>query len=200
MRKIILIILTVFFFSEISAQVTLKNDTIVKKYFDKSEITELLKLVSFFDKSVLKDCESKEILDSCYVKYYSAIYEKAISTGDIDFNIDNNELHEIVENLSESTFNKIWSYHDFINKETGEHIQVLNILVRNDYMKLVNEMSKVDTTFQDYYDSVRSAGDISPSLISGVLYFCRKFDYKIERVRLFLAIHYSTILYRKELD
>jgi len=200
MKKTLIFILTVFLSIEISAQITLENDTIVNKYFDKSEIKELHKLVIFFDNIVLNNCVLEDSLAICYTKYYKEIYETAILTGNIDFKLDRNKLNDTVDSLSKSTFNKIWKYRDFVHRKTGEHIQELQIKLQSNYFDFIIESAKVDSKWKAYYDNIMTAGDISPTLISGVLYNCEQFNFDFERERLFLAIHHLTILYRRELD
>ncbi|NPA68438.1 MAG: hypothetical protein GXO50_07515, partial [Chlorobi bacterium] len=115
----------------------LKNDKLLAKYFNRSEINDLEKILHLFENEINKDCNETPVV--CFKKFL----DKARN----NIAIENFEFSErlngkiIQENISKSTFDKIW-YNSYMYKNKNQDsVPVIMIKTKSNYIDCLKELS-----------------------------------------------------------
>lgn len=168
---------------------TLEDYPLIIKTFNQSEISDLKKVLSFFDNEMRIEFKSKSIQ-----KNYSSFYKKSLKeldSGRIYVGFTFKKQAKLIEELKETTFNGIWDVgKSFTEKDT---INVINLKVKGVYAKFLKELGKENKAIKRYIDDLVFNYDITPEQSYFFINNYDSLDITDERVRLMIAIHYLTL-------
>ena len=201
MKKILtilaLILSQIVFGQNISKQ--LEEDTLIDKFFNKSDIESISKLIETYDNWILFKTGETDI-NSGYHLFFGVV-ENCNSTNELisKISLPKTILDTILLNFdSKHTLPTFWELE--INRKMNQFDTISVSLRLNSfapYRKYLNELSNKETFLKDYLKSIDAAYGISPSLIAGVANYHDNFDFKEIRWRLFYTIHYMTVSYKE---
>jgi|FLOH01.1.fsa_nt_gi hypothetical protein len=183
----------------------LESASNIKSIFNKVEIEDLNKILSYFDNHVssLQHCENIKISE-CYHNYCSDLeFEVNNGSGSIILRMPYKKQQELYKTLNESTFNQIWGYykywkvdpkdrHKSIRERRRDTLKGLDISCHGKYSEYLKELGLNNINVKEYYNNLQAAGGISPPMI-GDLVFCKYWDLSDINIRLLVAIHYLTL-------
>lgn len=171
----------------------LSNDQTIKESFDKTEINDLKKIQSFFDKSIgLTESDTQENLEKVYTDFFlqNSNIEKI---SDFNLSINFNDQKELYNQLDQKTFNNIWTI-SRLNK-LGSNDSLENIILNRQgkYVAFIKTLGKQDSVINNYYNSLEIAGDISPTMVADLIKNYKNYNVIDPKIRLIIAIHYLTL-------
>ena len=171
----------------------LLNDQTTKKLFTTTEINDLAKIQTFFDKSIgLTDSDKQENVEKVYTDFFlqNADIEKV---ADFKTLINFSDQKELYNQLDENTFNDIWEISWSKKGNSVDSLQHIQLNGHGKYMDLLKTVGKQDTVINNYYNSLEIAGDISPSMFADLVRNYENYNINDSKIRLIIAIHYLTI-------
>ncbi|MDR2916350.1 MAG: hypothetical protein LBV74_16240 [Tannerella sp.] len=164
--------------------------------FDKSEIEDLTRILFFFNEQI---CPAKEVADGvniqeCYHDFFAHMLEKE-KTGNFDIGISFQKQKEMYDQISESTFNQIWFFGESLRFNSPDAFSEKYIFFTNNgkYWKFLEEFGKENANIKKYFDTLYLTGDMSPTVVSNILYAFEWCDTEDVRIQLLIAIHYLTL-------
>ncbi|WP_321288302.1 hypothetical protein [uncultured Sunxiuqinia sp.] len=202
MKNLFLVLTIIIAFScTTQKQNNLSNDETIKESFNSTEINDLTKIQSFFDKSIgLTENKNQENLEKVYTYFFleNSDIEKA---ANFKLSINFNDQKELYNQLDEKTFNDIWEISwskKWNSNDTIKHVQLNR---QGKYVQFLKTFGEQDSVINNYYNSLEIAGDISPAMVADLAKNYKNYNVKDPKIRLIIAIHYLTIndqLERKE--
>ncbi len=194
MKNLFLISMMIFALSCTSQkQNDLSNDQTIKESFNTTEINDLTKIQSFFDKSIgLTESDKQENLEKVYTDFFlqNSDIEKI---SDFKLSINFNDQKELYNQLDKKTFDDIWeiSWSKEINSiDTLKQIQLNR---QGGYVKFLKTFGEQDSVINNYYNSLEIAGDISPTMVADLIKNYKNYNVNDPKIRLIIAIHYLTL-------
>ncbi|MCF6347024.1 MAG: hypothetical protein L3J20_01830 [Flavobacteriaceae bacterium] len=190
MKKTIIIfflIIAVSCITNDSNQKSLKNSEALNKIFSKEEVSDLHKVLTFFDTQIMDSFKS-ESLNESYGMFNLRDLElkkEGLIFGDIPLL----EQKKIISSLGESTFNEVWLLGKSF-RENGEEVSILFINPDGKYANYLEELGVRNGFFKNYIKIVKETGDIPPILFYSITDNYKDFDISDENIRLVIAIHY----------
>ena len=162
----------------------------IKKTFLKTEIRDLQLLYDFFNQTI---CNSDKDLNDCYDVFSKKVKQEADS-GLINLHIPFKQQQKVYQQFEDSTFDEIWAFGKASTPDSP-NISRLEVYFRSDgnFMKFLKKASKKDEFIKVYYESVKAAGEPTPSLILGVIENYDKLNIYDTKVKFVIAIHYLTV-------
>jgi len=189
MKKQICILLLAFSFflnnCNKTKYVHLENDSLVKKHFNKNEIKDLRNILFFFENEINKNCDKTN--KECFRQYLKNGGENYKNKK---LGINKEKQANILKNISNSTFNKIWRY----GYRTKDSIDIIMINPGSKYMDFLEDLGSVKPNIKKYYNAATSIPVVlNAGSINYVFFHYNDFDLKDEKERLVLAIHFLTL-------
>jgi hypothetical protein len=179
-------------------QSKLSGNKTFRKTFTESEIQDLQLLFDFFNESICSETNTEDF-SVCYKEFFKKL-EKSEETGEIHLDIPFDKQMKVYDSFSDSTFNEIWTLGKSWND--GDAPQDLyspvHFTPNGKYLKFLKSTGKDDNVIKHYYESIIATGDISPSIISGLLVNYDHYNIKDIRVRFIVAVHYLSLNDRSE--
>lgn len=176
-----------------TSQEDLKSNSTITTVFNESEIRDLTKILEFFNEQI---CATQQVdiikLSDCYQSFFKRMAE-AEKTGNIEIKIPFEEQQNLYNQINESTFNEIWNFGKSWNRNSPDTLKYIRFRYNGKYVKFLKELSNDDKIIKNYHDSFEAAGDISPSMIAGLLMNYDYYNINDLRVRLVVAVHYLTM-------
>ena len=193
MKQLIIIILVFGIINCLVAQNRLSDNKTFRKTFSTTEIKDLQLLFDFFNESICSITIAQNLND-CYQEFFS-IMEKSVQTGNIQLNIPFEKQTEIYERFSDSTFYKIWTFGKIWNypEAPQDTFRRVYFTPNGKYLDFLKRTGRRNKVIRNYYEIALTTGDISPTMIAGLLVNYRYFDIKDIRVKFIIAIHYLTL-------
>ncbi len=172
----------------------IQNNIILKKYFSKEEIIQLGKIVSFFDKKILKHCKSNDTA-KCYFSYFKGLNMSYLSNG-LSMDTMNNQI--FLNTLPKDVFNAIWEYTEGFERKKPkgkEYKRTFLMFEDKKYYKFLGEYAESNTAIKKYYSKISDCGsiDLTCGANNYLINNYDKFDFKNEIHRLIFSIHYITV-------
>ncbi|MCD4834524.1 MAG: hypothetical protein K8R31_12060 [Bacteroidales bacterium] len=191
-----LVLSQIVFGQSISKQ--LEQDTLINKFFNKSEIESISKLIESYDNWILSKTGETDI-NSGYHLFFGEVDNCESSKEFIDkVSLSKTKLDSIFLYFdSKHTLPTFWELE--INRKINQFDTISVSLRLNSfasYSKYLNELSDKESFIKDYLKSIDAAGGISPSLVAGLGKHHDKFDFSEIRWRLFYTIHFMTVSYQ----
>ena len=198
MKKIVCIFfLGIFLIGCQTEESQLGKDTLVTEIFSTNEIKSLDKLLALVDKQVMLKTNKENIpeayhtfFDTLQIYAYRQEWEKLALEEDL-----RTEIFQVLK--QDDIFDEIFVEYiprraslNGMEFENPEWLKIVDINHQGKYRELIKSMSQVDTMFKYVNESFEMCGDISPSLAAGILAYNEKYDFRIDRIRLFGAIFY----------
>lgn len=171
----------------------LANDQTIKALFNETEINDLTKIQSFFDKSIgSKVNENEENLEKLYTNFFlqNSDIEKA---SDFKLSINFGEQKELYNQLDKRTFDDIWVIGWLTKMDSNDTLKIIQLNRQGKYVELLKTIGEQDSTINNYYNSLEIAGDISPSMFADLIKNHKNYNLKDPKIRLIIAIHYLTL-------
>lgn len=170
----------------------LEDSKIVNQVFDKREIHDLQKILSFFDGQIMSSFKGKSLLDS-----YDLFNEKELelkNEGLIFGNISFSDQQKLNSKIKETTFKEIWDLGKILDiDEIGSKQSFLFINPNGKYISYLKKLGLKNKFIEDYSNIVSQNYDIPPSLVYVITDNYNKIDVSDENIRLMIAIHYLTL-------
>lgn len=202
MRKIyqIFVLLLLISCSNTTQEKLASNPTLVE-VFENSEIQDMSIILEFFNEQICLNQETVEnnVID-CYQNFFKRMYQ-AEKTGYIDLKIPYPEQQKLYNQISDSTFNQIWSFGKRWTINSQDTLKYIEFTYDGKYVNFLKELGEENDVIKRYYDSFRSVGGIGPAMVADLLINYDSYNVKDIRIRLVVAIHYLTMNdqgYRKE--
>ncbi|MFK7806447.1 MAG: hypothetical protein AB8F74_01475 [Saprospiraceae bacterium] len=169
----------------------LKSDELIDMHFNKYQITDLEKLMAFFESEICGTVPSTpEEAITCYKAYGKLLADRS-SFGNMDLKIPLEKQNRLLEEIRPVTFEAIWvKANDDANTTSNG---LFGLKYGGQYANFLKHFAKENETIQQYVDVFDQAGIITPSMIANVLLDYEKFGIEDQRGRLALAIHYLTL-------
>ena len=193
--KILYIIIAFFIFIGCS---TINDDSFesnptISNVFSKSEIKDLKTLMIYFNEQI---CVTQQIeitkISDCYQSFFKRM-SQATSAGDINIKIPFDDQQNIYKKISKTTFEEIWDFGKSWKPNSSDTLKHIHFKYDGKYMRFLEELGKDDKMIKYYLEAFKSAGDMSPSMVSPLLMNYENYNIEDIRIRLFVAIHYLTL-------
>ena len=180
----------------------LENNRTVTTIFDKSEIEDLRKILTFFNEQI---CDNENIIE-CYQRFLKRVAEQE-KEYIIEINIPFQEQLKMYNQINENTFNQIWVFYEMRHRDYPDVLKYLNFNINGKYLKFLKEFGKENIIIENYLDRYRQLGGISMPYSSITKYLedydeqgirrvkdiYEDYDVEDERIQLVIAIHYLTL-------
>ena len=101
---------------------------------------------------------------------------------------DRNRLGLILSDIPESFLDEIWHEHSV----SSDSEISLNHAGR--FARFIQEAAKSNPFLNEYFDTLKNTGDISPSMYAAVLFKPEEIDLRLDRERLILTVHCITVM------
>lgn len=181
----------------VSACIDETYSLINNKSFNQQETKELIALLHQFDKTV---CEIENIdgryINECYESFYKRMWNE-YHEGPFNIGISTQQQEELLNLLSEELKDDIWYYGTAIiggelPTDNFDTIKSISLNQKKYYSFLENEASTVNSNTKEYFQKLKTMGDISPSMYADVAYNYAQYDISDDRSKLLFVIHYLT--------
>lgn len=158
-------------------------------FFNKDEINDINLLINRFDDYIQEDYEGSD-LSNAYENFFEAMAKSEAQDDLSNVAIPYEQKKQMVDGLQKSTLSKIWEHHRFKNTniETDFYLNY-----NGKYMEFLREAGKKNLLIKEYYDSIETAGVISPYSFSLLNHKQKELDISDKRIRFILAVHYLTL-------
>lgn len=184
--------------SEIPKTVSITSDlgdfADIKEIFDEAEIQDLKKIIDFFTNAICSFQKfDKDIGRECFEPFFKEM-EKRKEREDLFIyigQIPNIDLERLRREIDTNTFNEIWHYPESENPQNNKSI--------NPNGKYVNFLERLGAEYpylKFYIGTVTATGHLSSSIVSEVISKHADYDIRDQRIQLFFAVHYLTLIER----
>ena len=194
MRNFLLIITAIFAVCcVLQRQNDLSNDETIKETFNATEIDDLLKIQSFFDKSIgLTESKNQKEIIKAYTDFFQ-LNSEIEKVADLDLPIDFNDQKMLYNQLDKKTFEDIWSIGWSTKMNSNDTLKNVELNRHGIYVGFLKTLGEQDSIIDKYYNSLDVAGDISPSMVADLVKNYDNYNIKDPKIRLMIAIHYLTL-------
>lgn len=189
MKKLLLIAFVIGLTNCTVNQSKLSDNKTFRKIFSESEIQDLQSLYDFFNESICSDPNTED-LTKCYKEFFNKL-EKSEETDDIHLDIPFDKQMKVYDSFSDSTFNEIWTFGKSWNYQEApqDTFRTVHFNPNGKYLKFLKRTGRDDKVIRNYYESIIATGDISPSVIAGLLNNYEQYNIKDIRVKFIVAVH-----------
>ncbi len=170
----------------------LSNDLTIKESFNTTEINDLTKIQSFFDKSIgLTESDKQDNLEKVYTDFFlqNSDIEKM---SDFKLSINFNDQKGMYNQLDKKTFDNIWTISWLTKPDSNDSLKYIQLNRQGKYVEFLKSLGQQDSVINNYYNSLEIAGDISPTMVGDLIKNYKNYNIKDPKVRLIIAIHYLT--------
>ncbi|WP_258105885.1 hypothetical protein [Marinoscillum sp. MHG1-6] len=163
----------------------------LSNYFESTQITELNQLTEFVVNELTADCEGNRT--DCLKSYFDQFKN---SGYDFELGISKSKQAELLNSLSESTYDNIWS--TCRGTRSFSRDSVVNILSICPNMKggftnfLTSYCAKTDR-LTSYGDAFEQAGSYSPAMNAQLIKNPDSFNFNSEAELLLISVHLITL-------
>lgn len=194
MRNFLLIMTAIFAVCCVSQrQNDLSNDETIKETFNATEIDDLLKIQSFFDKSIgLTDTKNQKEIIKAYTDFFQ-LNSEIEKVADLDLPINFNDQKKLYNQLDKKTFEDIWSIGWSTKMNSNDTLKNVELNRHGKYVEFLKTLGKQDSIIDKYHNSLEVAGDISPAIVADLVKNHDNYNIKDPKIRLMIAIHYLTL-------
>ena len=152
--------------------------------FSSQEIADLNYILDRFDYTLLTEIETKS-----NAKAYASFSKIVFNQNKIPIYPEFEKLSDTLPQLS--VFDEIWIKIDQEDRPPG-----LNLNPSQKYFKYLEKLGEDSELIKNYKERVEVVYDIQPSVIAGISNNFNDLNLKNPNYRLFLAIHYLTLINR----
>ena len=191
--KIILLSNSILFQCSPAFETKLASDSTITKIFSTTEIENLSKILDFFEGQICS-IEKVEIANTlgCYSSFFERM-QKGAEDGEIPIDISFDQQKILYQNIDRSTFDEIWGFNKMWRHISSDPLKSMGFNYDGKYVDFLGEYGKLNPIIYEYYDTYQQAGDISPSMVAGLVKNHQAYDISQVNIRLIIAIHYLTI-------
>lgn len=176
-----------------SKKQSLENDQLINQTFSKSEIRDLEIILDFFENQICsnENTESENVED-CYDAFFKRM-RKSEYTGSVDINIPYSEQEEMYKQISDSTFNQIWTFNKAQNVDRKDTLKSITYNIDGTYFSFLRNLGEEYPRIQKYCYTFIACGYFSPTMVPDLLVNYEEYNIDDIKIRLFVAIHYLTM-------
>jgi hypothetical protein len=174
-----------------SAQELQSNSTI-QEVFSTSEISDLNKILTFFESEICSDLTEVTDVNVCYANFFSTL-RSAVEEGEFPIDINFDKQREMYNELNDSTFANIWTINKSLKYKSKDTLQSISYLYNGKFANLLERTGKDYPIIEGYSESFKEAGDITPSITANFIKNPSKLNLNDPSVKLIVAIHYLTL-------
>ncbi|MFB6320886.1 hypothetical protein [Saccharicrinis sp. FJH54] len=171
----------------------LKSNVTIREAFNDQEIKDLTMMMNFFEDQVVSLSNNKYPNREEYLKKYLTQLANNAENEGLFLNISFKKQKEMYSQISDSTFNQIWTIGKYWEFQSPDTLKYLFYNSKGDYIRFMNLLSEDDNLIRNYYEAFISSKNMSPTMIANVLMRYEELDISDIRIRLFIAVHYLTI-------
>jgi hypothetical protein len=167
------------------------NDKLISKNFDYPEVLDLKRIVFFFDSQLKDKFESDSLLESYFLFHKKSL--KDLDKGSVFLIMSVKEREELLKKISQRLFNDIWALGNSFDGLTGEKKEILYLKTKGKYVNFLKDLGKENSIIRNYVNDLIRNKEISPNQSYIFIDDFESFDFKDDKVRLVMAIHYLTL-------
>lgn len=170
-------------------ETNLSQYPLIKETFNKSEIVDLEKILTFFDYQIHQEFKTKSIKDD-----YSFFYKKSLKdleNGIMYIGFSLRQQDSLFREINQKTISEIWNKGKSF-KET-DTVNIIYLKTDSKYIEFLKSLGKKNNYIKSYTDDLTNFLDITPHQS---YFFTNNYDslnFNDDRVRLIIAIHYLTL-------
>ena len=172
---------------------SLNDCKIIQENFSLNEIERLSKFLTYFDTRIIEKT-GIDNKDSAYHKFCENL--RGSSPTLINKQLQYSKLFNSTINIdfiSNPLFYEIWRTVSYKTVEGKNDFKGYELNNKNRFILILKHLTKEYPVLEEYYEIVKSTGDITPSLISGYPHVHNNLDFNDSLVRLWTFIHFATI-------
>nr|WP_321485116.1 hypothetical protein [uncultured Draconibacterium sp.] len=194
MKNVVLILTTVIALAcSTQKQNDLSNDKAIRAYFNENEIQNLTKIQRFFDKSIgVTDYTNEEEISSKYSDFFKLNSEIGM-VSEIKIPFSMGAQNDLNKRLDKAFFNNIWIFKELKSNTTAAIVTTMELNPNGKFVKFIEKQGRQNKKFENYYNTIRVAGGITPSLVFNIAKNFNDYNIRDPQTRLLIAIHYLTI-------
>ncbi len=193
----IFIIITISGSCQLSSNLELENDSIVKAIFTSEEISALESFLYAFDDMVLREAEDRGVARA-YSWYFQENDEAMLSAMSADILKKENmsALNQQIRVLKKSSvFPEVYKYCNVYCPFEERTLIEYDLNMQGRYMEFLELLADRNNSIKQYLKLIRFNNSISPGAIAFILKTAYKeADFHNEAIRLVWAAHYITVL------
>jgi hypothetical protein len=184
--------LLVFFILSCNADTEIETDDLIQKVFSESEIEDLNSIEEFFKNQIKRtvNCDENDCFDQFMKESISAA-----ETGLLPIEISNQEIKDLFSEFQSNLFDEIWRIQYYTDELGTKHESIGLEVFEKKYGEFLILLSKNDLAIKEYYNHLKSAGNIDSGAQGMLIISPEKFKTNDYKIRLVIAIHYITICY-----
>jgi hypothetical protein len=190
-RLLFICFLLLFGFNKIKAQnLELKNDELVKYHFTKAEIENFEKIIEYFEKYLLSNCNDVKI-ESCYSSYfkYLASFEK---NGDLKIQIPKDLEMNMLKDIDDKFINEVW-LNSSLQKDEKNKDYYVHYNMKGKYFRFLENLALENERINNYLKGYKLIGDFSPTVIVGTIKNFENCNFIDPKEKLLIAVHFFSI-------
>lgn len=174
-------------------QEKLSDSKAIRKTFSEAEIQDLQLLFDFFNRSICSH-DSYPNLTECYQSFFKQV-EETLERNDLQLPIPYDFQKKVYAQISDSTFYQIWTVEgrEVFSDFPLDTFRLASINPKGKFVKFLKRAGKKDKELKRYYETFRAAGDLTPSMIAGLLVNHDLYTIADLQVKFVVAIHYLTL-------
>ncbi|MBS2211989.1 hypothetical protein KEM09_11270 [Carboxylicivirga mesophila] len=194
MKKLYILIAFSTFILQLNwSQQKMELDSTINHLFNQSEIKDLETILNFFNNQIARFIgQSSENEELCYLKFLE-IMTTPPDTACFDVPISFEEQLEMYSQISDTTFNQIWVFHESMKKNSTVTNKRLELTFHGKYQLFLKQLGNEYKFLKNYHESLRAMRCLSASMWWNPIVHHKEYNLNDIKVRLFIAIHYLTI-------
>ena len=175
---------------ENSRQKSLGESKSLNQVFNKKEISDLYKILTFFDNQIMNSFKSESLIES--YNMFNAKDLEFEKDGLIFGNIPFSKQKYIYHSIDKSTFNEVWRLGKSI-EGNGKELSIVFINPNGKYANYLQLLGAKNNFIKNYSKVIEETGDIPPTLLYSITHNYKDLNISDENIRLVIAIHYLTL-------
>lgn len=188
-------VLGLFFLSNSCSE---KQDSL-KKVFTKNELKEIDSIIDYYDNYVQSKNDKILPIEEAYTLFIENNKPTSSSEGNQDvFYISSEDRNEFLNTVDNNFLLEIYEKHDSTklgNPKTKEWFIIyppfhLTLNTNGKFMEFLSELARRKPYYKDFYHEIISMGDISPTIISKLLYENEDIDFSSREERFVFIISF----------
>ena len=168
-----------------------KNESELINYFEPTQIAELNRLTDFVISELTTDCEGKQT--DCLKNYFNQFED-----SDYDFEltgISKSKQNELLNSLSESTYNDIWSKCKGSRPTKNGRVNIESICpnANGQFANFLINYCNKNERLAGYGNAFKQVSSYSPSMNAQLVLNPESFDFNSQAELLLISIHLLTL-------
>lgn len=174
-----------------------ESDEMLTKVFNQPELKTIEKIIKYYDNYVISQTDNQLPIDEAYFVYFEKMKTSIKKADDFyQFLPSIDERIAFYNALDKKILSEFYDIKDTLTirvkgeNEARQFYSPFSFTLNYDgkFVSLLKELSSKNEFFNNYYESVQAAGDISPTNYSMLIQYCNKIDFQNRAERLVAII------------